>query len=81
MLRNRTLRQFSRNQCFIVLTQTQRTTVQRLSPENKGGLTLYTFASRLQKQKANLNPPMAAYDFIGYFIPLVLCDLLHVSIL
>jgi hypothetical protein len=44
-------------------------------------LTLYTLASRLQKQKAKLSPQMAACDFIGYFIPPVLCDLLHVSVL
>jgi hypothetical protein len=35
-LRYRTLRQFSRNQHFIVPEQTQWTRVQRLSPENKG---------------------------------------------
>jgi hypothetical protein len=34
-LRYRTLRQFSKKQHFIVLTQTQQTGVQRLSPENK----------------------------------------------
>jgi hypothetical protein len=34
-LRYRTLRQFSRKQCFFVLTQTQQARVQRLSPENK----------------------------------------------
>jgi hypothetical protein len=44
-------------------------------------LNLYTFASKLQKQKAKLNTHMAPCDFIGYFIPPVLCDLLHVSIL
>jgi hypothetical protein len=44
------------------------------------GLTLYTLASRLQKEKAKLNPHMAACVFIGYFISPVLCDL-HVSIL
>jgi hypothetical protein len=42
---------------------------------------LYTLVSRLQKQKAKLNPYMVACNFIGYFIPLVLRDLLHVSIL
>jgi hypothetical protein len=35
--RHRTLRQFSRKQCFIVPAQTQWTRVQRLSPEIKGG--------------------------------------------
>jgi hypothetical protein len=34
--RDRTLRQISRTQHFIVLTQTQQTHVQRLSSENKG---------------------------------------------
>jgi hypothetical protein len=43
------------------------------------GLTLYTLASRLQKQKAKLNPLVAACDLIGYFIFPVLCDL-HVLI-
>jgi hypothetical protein len=76
-----TMRQFISKQRFTVLTQNQRTHAQRLSPENKGrGLTLYTLTSRLQKQKAKLNPLVAACDFIGQFIFLVLCDL-HVSIL
>jgi hypothetical protein len=35
---NVTPTQFSREQCFIVLAQTQQTPVQRLSPENKGAL-------------------------------------------
>jgi hypothetical protein len=50
-------------------------------PWEQRGLTLYTLASRLQKQKAKLNPHMAACDFIGYFISTVLCDLHHVSVL
>jgi hypothetical protein len=53
----------------------------KAEPREQRGLTLYTLASRLQKQKAKLNPRMAACDFVGYFIPPVLCDLLHVSIL
>jgi hypothetical protein len=53
---------------FIVPAQTQETHVQRLSPENKGGLTLCTLASRLQKQKARSNPYMVIFSFIGYFI-------------
>jgi hypothetical protein len=57
---------------------TQHTCVQRL--ENKEA-SLYTLASRLQKQKAKFSPHMALCDFIGYFISPVLCDLLHVSIL
>jgi hypothetical protein len=57
----------SRKQHFIVPAQTvsQQTHVQRLSPENKGGLTLYTLASRLQKQKARSNPNMVIFNFIG----------------
>jgi hypothetical protein len=52
----------------------------KAEPREQRGLTLYTLASRLQKQKAKLNPHMDACDLIGYFISLVLCDL-HVSIL
>jgi hypothetical protein len=44
----------------------------KAEPREQRGLTLYTLASRLQKQKAKLNPHMAACDFIGYFISLVL---------
>jgi hypothetical protein len=36
------------------------------------GLTLYTLASRLQKQKARSNPYMVIFNFIGF--TLVLCD-------
>jgi hypothetical protein len=44
-----------------VLTQTQQTCVQRLSPENKEvSPYMYTLASRLQKQKAKLNPHVTA---------------------
>jgi hypothetical protein len=49
--------------------------------QEQRGLTLNTFASRLQKQTAKLNPLVAACDFTGYFIFPVLCDLLHVLIL
>jgi hypothetical protein len=42
--------------------------IQRLSPENRG-LTLYTLASRLQKQKARFNPFMVPCNSIGYFTP------------
>jgi hypothetical protein len=41
----------------------------KADPRKQRGLTLYTLASRLQKQKAKFNPHMAACDFIGYFIP------------
>jgi hypothetical protein len=50
----------------------------KAKPQEQRGLTFYTLASRLQKQKAKLNPHIAA--FIGYFIFPVLCDL-YVSIL
>jgi hypothetical protein len=56
-----------------VPAQTQQTHVQRLSLKNRGGLTLYTLASRLQKQKARSNSYMVIFNFIGYFI-LVLRD-------
>jgi hypothetical protein len=56
----------ARKQHFIVLAQTQRTRVQRLSPKNKGVLTLYTLASRLQKQKATFNLYMVICNSIGY---------------
>jgi hypothetical protein len=51
----------------------------KAEPREQRGLTLYTLASRLQKQKAKLNPHMAACDSISYFISPVLCD--HVSVL
>jgi hypothetical protein len=62
-----------------VAAQTQWTRVQRLSPKNKE-VSPYILASRLQEQNAKLNPHIAACDFIGYFVSLLLCDL-HVSIL
>jgi hypothetical protein len=52
----------------------------KAEPWEQRGRTLYTLVSRFQEQKAKLNPHMAACDFIGYFISLVLCDL-HVLIL
>jgi hypothetical protein len=51
----------------------------KAEPQEQRGLAFCILASRLQKQKAKLNPHMAASVFIGYFIFLVLCDL-HVSI-
>jgi hypothetical protein len=53
----------------------------KAEPWEQRGLTLYTLASRVQKQRAKLNPHMPACDFIGYFIFPVLGDLLHVSTL
>jgi hypothetical protein len=58
----------------------------KAEPREQRGLTLYTLASRLQKQKARSNPYMVIFNFIGYFIlvlrvsPLVLHDLSHVQI-
>jgi hypothetical protein len=78
-LRYRTLRQFSRKQHFIVPDSGD--SCPKIEPLEQRGLTLYTLASRLQKQKAKPNPHMAACDSIGYFISPVLCDLLHVSVL
>jgi hypothetical protein len=37
--------------------------------QEQRGLTLNTFACRLQKQKAKFNPYMFAYNSIGYFTP------------
>jgi hypothetical protein len=59
-----------------------------LKPERQEqrGLSLYTLASRLQKQKARSNPYMVIFNPVGYFYPNVmwiffpvLCDL-HVQI-
>jgi hypothetical protein len=63
------------------------THVQR-QPWEQSFLTLFTVASRLQKQKARSNTYVAIFNFIGYFTLVlhdifpfpVLCDLLHVQI-
>jgi hypothetical protein len=39
----------------------------KAEPGEPRGLTLYMLASRLQKQKAKLNPYMLACNSIGYF--------------
>jgi hypothetical protein len=65
---------------FIVLAQTQRTPVQRLSPENKGVSPYMHLQAGYRSKKVKLNPHMTACDSIGYFISPVLCDF-HVSIL
>jgi hypothetical protein len=57
-------------------------------PQERRGLTLYTFASRLEKQKARSNPYVVMYNSIGYFTlelrnfspSPVLHDHLHVQI-
>jgi hypothetical protein len=48
----------------------------KAEPQEQRGLTLYTLASRLQKQKARFNPYIVACNSIGS--PPVLCDLLYV---
>jgi hypothetical protein len=50
------------------------------APRTKRSHLIY-LCKQVTEEKAKLNPYMAACDFIGYFIPPVLCDLLHVSIL
>jgi hypothetical protein len=45
----------------------------KAEPWEQRGLTLYTLASRLQKQKARSNPYIVIFNFIGYFT-LVLRD-------
>jgi hypothetical protein len=40
----------------------------KAEPREQRGLTLYTLANRLQKQKARSNPYMVIFNFIGYFI-------------
>jgi hypothetical protein len=52
---------------------------QKTEPREQRSLTLYTLASRLQKQKARSNPYMVIFNFIGYFI-LMLHDFSHVQI-
>jgi hypothetical protein len=59
----------------------------KAEPWEQRGLTLYTLAGRLQKQKARSNPYMVIFNFIGCFIlcymtfpSLVLHDLHHVQI-
>jgi hypothetical protein len=46
----------------------------KAEPREQRDLTLCTLASRLQKQKAKLNPNMAACEFTGNFISPMLCD-------
>jgi hypothetical protein len=45
----------------------------KAEPQEQRGLTRYTLASGLQKQKARSNPYMVIFNFIGYFT-LVLLD-------
>jgi hypothetical protein len=41
----------------------------KAEPGEQRDLTLYTLASRLQRQKARFNPYMVICNFIGYFTP------------
>jgi hypothetical protein len=41
----------------------------KTEPQEQRGLTLYTLASRLQKQEARFSPYMVACNSIGYFTP------------
>jgi hypothetical protein len=54
---------------FIVLTQTQWTHVQRLSPEHKGVTPYIPLQAGYRSKKAKLNPHMAACAFIDYLFP------------
>jgi hypothetical protein len=47
----RTLRQFSRKQCFIVPVQTQQTRVQQVNPENKEGSPCISFQAGYRSKK------------------------------
>jgi hypothetical protein len=76
----------SRKQCFIV-EHRLRDLCPKAEPWEQRGLTLYTLAIRLQKEKARFNPYMVIFKFIGYFIlvlltfpSLVLCDLPYLQI-
>jgi hypothetical protein len=78
-LRYGTLRQIDRKQ-LLLFQHNPVDLCPKAEPGEQRSLTLYTFASRLQKQKTKLKPLVGSCDFIGYFISPVLCDL-HVSIL
>jgi hypothetical protein len=55
-----------------MLAQTQQThSCPKAEPGEQRGFTLYTLASRLQKQKARSNPYMVVFNFTGYFILVV----------
>jgi hypothetical protein len=56
----------------------------KAEPRDQRGLTLYTLASRLQKQKSKWNPYTVACDSFRSFTtppPRRASDLLHVSVL
>jgi hypothetical protein len=70
--RYETLRQHSRKQHLLCSTGPS-DCCPEAEPQEQSGLTLYTLASWLQKQKARSNLYMVIFTFIGYFI-LVLCN-------
>jgi hypothetical protein len=78
-LRYGTLRQISRKQHWLCPHRPSILMSKGWAPRTKGSHLLHP-CKQLQKQKTKFNPHMAACDFIGYFILLVLCDHLHVSV-
>jgi hypothetical protein len=71
-LRYGTLRQLSRKERFIVPADSA-DACPKAEPREQRDLTVYTLASRLQKQKARSNPYMVIFNSTGYFT-LMLCD-------
>jgi hypothetical protein len=63
------VRQFSKKQHLLCRHRLSRLMSKGWAPRTKGSHLVHTLASRLQIQKAKLNPYMVACDFIGYFIP------------
>jgi hypothetical protein len=57
-----------RNNILLLSTDSTDSSPKAESQEQRSP-TLYTFASRLQKQKARFNPYMVACNFTGYFTP------------
>jgi hypothetical protein len=75
----------SRKQHFILLAQTQRTCVQRLSPKNKEVSPYIPLQAGYRSKTQGLIHIWLLCNSIGYFtlmlhdhLPLVLCDLLHI---
>jgi hypothetical protein len=80
-----TLKKFSRKQCFIVLTQTQWTWVQRLRPKNKEVSPYIPLQASFRCKKQGLTHIWVTCNRIGYFTLVlrdfphpVLCDPLHI---
>jgi hypothetical protein len=68
----------ARKPCFIVPAQTQWTSAQRLSPENKG---LSPYVPLQARYRGNKIEKQGFYASASALLPLVLHDLLHVWIL